>query len=591
MLLNVLVSPVILEPLGRTLAWLLSLRDGQGRIVCPWHKVEHTGKSAGVIGLALALRTHDPDANREELLGVAVEQARRLVANLVNEPDSPCYTFRPGRHDPFNCSNSVIDGGACSDALAQLVREAGDELEAADRDAFRAASLQHARTYLRYAVLDKEVPAQRAWGLVGLAGAWSLENDEDLSRAAIEAVGVLEGVQFPDGAYPYHPIEWGGEHAGSADASAFYQSRVTAFLLEALQMLGRDPLDPIFSPPLRRGLAFLRALQGPDGRKCGLVEAKPWYWGAPYEVASHPFDVFALARGHALFGGTELAVAAARAFHAWSDHVSAKGVPSSHKPSEQAGESYQCPVFWAGHAAWIARCVPELDRALALADTQEAPSSSASLDLQVAHFPDVDLVRLEDSSVVAWVRGGRPEGNVHHGSPHGGLLQVVRKSDGQDLLVRRRHAAAQEGEWTGTSGMFSVGRGLSSGARELRFSLWLARTDLRAGNVARALARPFKVLREGVLAFGSPVCSTAFDRAPELETFSDGVQLRSHLARRDGSRIEHSAIERTFRVGGDGLLVEERLKDPSPVRGLAYHVPSRAQDIERDEHTLRYRLS
>ena len=198
MLPIVLVSPAILEPLGRTLAWLLSLRDGQGRIVCPWHKVEHTGKSAGVIGLALALRTHDPDANREELLGVAVEQARRLVANLVNEPDSPCYTFRPGRHDPFNCSNSVIDGGACSDALAQLVREAGDELDEKDRDSFQAASLLHARTYLRYAVLDKGVPAQRAWGLAGLAGAWSLENDEDLSRAAIEAVGVLGSTSLRD---------------------------------------------------------------------------------------------------------------------------------------------------------------------------------------------------------------------------------------------------------------------------------------------------------------------------------------------------------------------------------------------------------
>ena len=60
-----LVSPAILEPLGRTLSWLLSLRDGEGRILCPQHRVEHTGKSAGVIGLALALREHDPDADRD----------------------------------------------------------------------------------------------------------------------------------------------------------------------------------------------------------------------------------------------------------------------------------------------------------------------------------------------------------------------------------------------------------------------------------------------------------------------------------------------------------------------------------------------
>ncbi len=559
--------------------------------MCPQHKVEHTGKTAGVIGLALGLRAHDPEADRAELLGVAVEQARRLVLNLVNEPDSPCYTFRPGRHDPFNCSNSVIDGGACSDALAQLVREAGDELSPADRESFQAASLCHARTYLRYAVLDKGIPAQRAWGLVGLAGACSLEGDVDLEKAAIEAVGVLEGVQFDDGAYPYHPKEWGGEHAGSADASAFYQSRVTGFLLESLRLLGRDPLDPIFAPPLRRGLSFLRALQGPDGRKCGLVEAKPWYWGAAYEVASHPFDVFALSRGHALFGGVELAVAAACAFRSWAKHVSPEGVLASHVDGVGRGESYQCPVFWAGHAAWIARCIPELDRALAVADTHEPTDPESSLDLQVTHFPVANLVRLEDAAVVAWVRGERPPGNVHHGSPHGGLLQVVRKSDGKDLLERQRHAIAQEAEWSSKGGLFSLARGLRSGARELRFSLWLARADARAGELWRGVRRPFEMFKRGVLAFGSGEASTAFDREPELQSFADGVSLSSGLARRDGSASAGPRFSRSFRLAGDGLLVEEKLLDPKPMRGLVYRIPVAAEDIERSDRVLRYKLS
>ena len=586
-----LVSPAILDPLRRSLAWLLSLRDPEGKIVCPQHKVEHTGKTAGVIGLALALRVHDPEADRAELLGVAVEQARRLVLNLVNEPNSPCYTFRPGRHDPFNCSNSVIDGGACADALAQLVREAGDELSPADRESFQAASLRHARTYLRYAVLDKGIPAQRAWGLVGLAGACSLESDVDLEKAAIEAVGVLEGVQLADGAYPYHPKEWGGEHPGSADVSAFYQSRVTGFLLESLRLLGRDPLDPIFASPLRRGLSFLRALQGPDGRKCGLVEAKPWYWGAAYEVASHPFDVFALSRGYALFGGVEFAVAAARSFRSWAKHVSPDGVLASHVDGVGREESYQGPVFWAGHAAWIARCIPELDRALAVADTQEPTDPESSLDLQVTHFPVASLVRLEDAAIVAWVRGERPPGNVHHGSPHGGLLQVVRKSDGRDLLERQRHAIPQEAEWSAKGGFFSLFRGLRSGARELRFSLWLARTDARAGRLWRGLKRPFEMFKRGVVAFGSGNSSTAFDREQELHSFADGVSLSSGLARRDGSASAGPRFSRSFRLAGDGLLVEEKLLDPKPMRGLIYRIPAAAEDVERNDRVLRYKLS
>ena len=68
--------------LARSLDWLLSLRDEQGRILCPEHRVEHTGKSAGAIVTALVLARRDPD-RRRELVEVALQQGRRLVANLV----------------------------------------------------------------------------------------------------------------------------------------------------------------------------------------------------------------------------------------------------------------------------------------------------------------------------------------------------------------------------------------------------------------------------------------------------------------------------------------------------------------------------
>src|SRR5437867_3615458 len=307
------VREEILEPTRRTLLWLAGLRDRDARILCPEHKVEHTGKSAYAIVSACELLALDPGRDPDYLRGLALGQARRLLANLVREGTSPCHTFRPGWHDPFNCSNSIIDGGASSDALAHLVKSLGPSLAADDRERFAAASLLHARTYLRYAVLDKGIPAQRAWGLTGLAGAFSLEKDAELERAAIEAVAALESIQHRDGSYPYHPVEWGAEHPGASDVSAFYQSRTTGFLCHALALLGRDPADPLFRGPLERGLQFLLALSAPDGTKCGLVEAKPWYWGGPYEVASHPFDVHALCTGWRLFGQEACADAAVRA--------------------------------------------------------------------------------------------------------------------------------------------------------------------------------------------------------------------------------------------------------------------------------------
>ena len=583
------VSERVLAPLQRVLRWLLSLRDDEGRVICPVHKVEHTGKSAYVALLAARLAALDPSCDRAALIAAARQQGRRLVDNLVREGTSPCHTFRPGRHDPFNCSNSVIDGGACSDALAALVRELGAELPAEEREAFAAASLLHARTYLRYAVLDKGVPAQRAWGLTGLAGAHTLEADPLLEGAALEAVGLLEGVQHEDGSYPYHPLEWGAGHLGASDVSSYYQSRVTAFLLHSLEALGRDPADKHLRGPLLRGLDFLLALQGPDGVKCGLVEAKPWYWGAAYEVASHPFDVAALALGWRHWGRPRHAQGAAQAFRAWVEHLDEQGAPTSHHPGPGRGLSYQCPNFWAAHAAWIARVAPELDSAL---DVAPAPvATPGAIDLGVSWFPQAQLARVEDGCVVAWIRGARPGFNVNHGSPHGaGLIRAVRRSDSSELVPRCRLGGHNQGEWSGKRGLPSLGRGLRSGGGELRFSLWVARTQLRAGRGGEALRTPLRAMGRGVLAFAHSRVGSSFELAPQLAVLPDGVRLIGALAHRDGTPVAGSRVERSFRVEGDGLEVSDSCTAPG-VRGLTYAVPQAAQGVVREGDKLCYRLA
>lgn len=583
----------LLRPLRRSLDWMLSLRDRQGRILCPEHGVEHTGKSAGALLTAVRLVVDGDPAEREALVAVAVQQGRRLVGNLVREGTSPCHTFRPGRHDPFNCSNSVIDGGAASDALAELVLVLGPQLETADREAFQHASVLHARTYLRYAVLDKGVPAQRAWGLTGLAGAHALEPDEEFERAGMEAVGVLEGIQHPDGSYPYHPLAWGAPHAGSADVSSYYQSRVSAFLMFALERFGRDPTDPMFATPILRGLDFLLALQGPDGIKVGLVEAKPWYWGATYEVASHPFDIYALARAATLYGRPRAGAAALRAYRAWSEHLDARGAPRSHLQGPGRSRSYQCPVFWAGHASWIARALPDLERAAAASDRPEPPGGTGTgIDLSVRYFPNAGLGRLEDGHVVAWIRGPRPPFTVHHGSPHGaGLLRVVRKGDGAELLERCPLGGHQAAEWSGHAGLPSLARGWAGGGSELRFSSWIARTHLRAGRRGEALRTPLETLKRGVLAFGSARVSSAFYLVPEVRVRADGIELVGGLAWRGGRAVPGARLARSFQVDGEGLVVGESLQAKGSARGLRYQVPRQARDVALREGHAAYRLA
>ena len=54
----------LVEPVRRVLGWLLGLRDAHGHIVCPEHRIEHTGKNAGAIVIACELARSGADLVR-----------------------------------------------------------------------------------------------------------------------------------------------------------------------------------------------------------------------------------------------------------------------------------------------------------------------------------------------------------------------------------------------------------------------------------------------------------------------------------------------------------------------------------------------
>ncbi len=582
------VQPSLRQPLERVLAWMVSQDRGDGALICSKHRVEHTGKSAGAIVLACELAQSgapDPD----QLMAVALTQGRRLVSQLQREGQSTCFTFRPGRHDPYNCSNNVIDGGACSDALAQLLTTFGDRLTTHERERFEHACVLHAQTYLRYAVTDKPIPAQRAWAMTGVAGAAHLSDHEVLHLAVEEGARGLALDQHADGSYPYHPLGAGAPHAGASDVSSYYQGRVTAFLMHSLERVGVTLADSVHAPGIRRGLDFLVSLYGPDGHKCSPVEAKPWYWAGPGEVVSHPFDVYALARGWRVFGQADYGRAALAAQRAWVRGLDPTGRPLARQASG-GREDYQCSLFWAAHASWAARALPDLEAIHAVQLDSEGSAQS------VRAFEQASLFRLEDERVVAWVRGARPGRNAMHGSPHGaGLVRVVSKSTGTELLRRSMSgdpaSSSTPGEWCARVGVGSFRRGLGAGAGDLRFSLWLARAAWRAGTPGQALREPLRSLRTGVLAFASPLARSDFDLQPSCRTLDRGVQIESHLCHADGTAVRGSRLIRRFQLGEQGLEVDDQLKERGAARAVSYAVPSGAREVQREEGRIRYRLA
>lgn len=571
----------------------MSHRDGRtGALLCRDHKIEHTGKSAGAVVLAVELAKWSSDGDRDELFAIAREQCERIVSRLEREGDSTCFTFRPGRHDPYNCSNSVIDGGACSDALASCVMAFGARLTTEERERFTHAAVLHAQTYLRYAIVDKGVPAQCAWAMTGAAQAFRLSGHEVLRYVCQFGAERIAKIQRADGSMPYHPVRLGAAHPGAEDASAYYHSRVHAFMdfaLGAVRAEGANDAPPDHG--FAKGLDFLHGLQGPDGIKVGGVEAKPWYWGGRYEVVSHPFDIAAFAAEWRRTGSVRAQSAMLRSWRAWLSHLLPNGEPTSHLPGfDGTGvrrDSYQCSFFWASHACWIARCLPELAAALD-AEFAVAPGRGEPV---ARYFADVDLVRLDSESLSVWIRGKRPPGNAFHGSPvGGGIIRVHDTEAGKDLFCARPFERRPVAAWSGRRGGLRPVRGWREGKGELKFSGWIMRNRWRGGARVKALLEPLRTARRAILDPAASTVSTAFDRDPELTLGPEGeVRMISTFAHRGGEG-GFGRVERVMRMTTLGLDVEERCVDAGGTGGLWFRAPERGIVHSETNHEVRYSI-
>ena len=574
-------------PVQRVLHWMMRQVSSAGVLTCPEHGIEHTGKNAGAVVMACELAGLGV-GDTEELFAFAKQQSLRIAGRLEREGDSTCWTFRPGRHDPFNCSNSVIDGGACSAALGTFLERFGERLTAEEFEVLQSACVLHAQTYLRYAAFDKGIAAQRAWALTGVAKAFGQSGHEVLRFATIEGARDICGMMHADGSFAYHPLAQKPGHEGASDVSAFYQSRPTAFVLFALETVGEDPAASEWAGPLVKQLRFLAALYGPGGLKVGGMEAKPWYHGAEYEVASHPFDVYALARGARLFGDADLARAALGSFDAWAEHLSSDGHPQSHKPGPGRGRSYQCTTFWAGHTEWMARAIADLAW---IAEQGLAQGASPVVEPTLTWFENAQLARLEDACVVAWVRGSRPSNNLDHGSRVGGcLLRVVDKQNGQELLRRSVLGWNHEGEWQLSTGWFSLARAWVLNKEELRFSVWKARNARRTRGWIAAGGQLMYAMGYGIFGFATAWASSAFASRATLTRQGTGVKLQSGLSRPGGEACSGFKIEREFLVDGHGLLVVESVLEGELKGKRDYRLPAHAEEVSVEASRVSYRL-
>jgi len=548
-----------------------------GSAICPRHRVEHTGKLVygALIDMALWRYTRE-----EESLSRAIARVMRTVDMLGEDPGSHVPIFLPGRVDPRNASTNAIDGGACADVLATLLEEVPQAFSESERQRTTEALVKHVDGYLRHAARERPITAQRLWAATGVARAARLMQRDDWREDALAGCRTALGELAPDGVAPYIPEHSDHcTHEGLADVSGFYHSRTPGFVLYVHDVLG-EPLDAWCTERITAALDALVAMGDGNGRKVIHNEAKAWYWQSDYEVASHPFDAYALHTGARLLDLPVYRGAAGRAMAEWVAHLSVlDGAACSHHGS---GVNFQCPVFWSAHGAWVTHII---------ADVPLRATASEPRDIDLAQS---GLLHIERPRYTAVLRGSRRRSsNLFGCDAGGGTLQSLvvrddpRKTQGHERVPLRRFVVDRPGSFRfrprGGPGRLANFVALCKAWRsDLRFRLFLAKVEWDARRWIAALAYPFRHILARCWTDASPWFAAHRDVSTTHHYDGTEVVFEGGLADWAGERAKGITTQRTYRFEQDAVLLQDVFV-ASDARGtLRYRIPEYLSDVSID---------
>lgn len=576
--------------------FLWNLSGSDGKLVCPKHYTEHTGKNAYSIITDLFLYRQ---TGEEKYLERARRRALRVVGNLVIDPENGKYIFYPGRLGKRNMSNSVIDSGGATDSLSELLLQYGNRLKPEERKKIQDAVFKNSETYLKEAVWKKELPDQRLWGASGLASAYKIFKKPEWKEACLKSIERTLSQQWEDGTLPYHP-NWKeyGLTSNHEETTPFYHSRQIGFIFHILDCLGESP--ELYRKNLEKAGNVFLAMYAPSGKKIMALETKRWYWFGQYEAAASGFDLYALMRLAEFTGEEKYLELAGRVWDLLQKHQQKDGgIVAQLGP----GYDFQCQIFWNCHLAWLTRVI-EFMRPM-------RPGLINSKRDILTFFDANGIIRYESPAYVALWRGKKRPIDPLYGPYLGGgsllyfgrprnttsTAAIVSIRGEKDLrYATAPNPASLPGAAQETVKVDIRGRSENGWENVIKVEEWQEKIPLnfwfRRGRGWSPIRSSKFILREKsnlkallyylyveILALNFPgiwrrtkdlilklwgsgrgVYSSAWCTEPRFEKQGESLIFSLHPATRDGKELESVSIRRRYTPEADKLLVEEEIE-------------------------------
>ncbi|KKR82044.1 MAG: hypothetical protein UU28_C0015G0010 [Parcubacteria group bacterium GW2011_GWD2_40_9] len=523
-----------------------------GSLICPKHKIEHSGKNVYSIIVDTVLFKILKD---EKYFLRAKKRTLRTIKNLIQDPETGSWIFWPGRLDGRNMSNSVIDSGACSDALSFFYLECGNLLSNEEVNKIKDAVFKNCDSYLKDACVKKEVTNQRLWGGAGLATAYKIFKKKEWADALMASVEKSLKEVWNDGIVPYHSYHKEYKiYKGIYDTTPFYHSRHFVFIDYILECLGINAEQ--HKSLLLKISDVIIGMYGNNGIKNINFETKRWYFLSDYEIASNAYDIYALVRSYELSDNELYLRYAKESFLQLQKHQLSDGGIVDHFGKI---DNFQCRIFWNANCAWLARLLLQNKDTIAKWSKDKKCNNEEFLWL---YFECGDFFKFKNKNYTAILRGKKQPQSVMWGPRVGGgsLLGFYPNSKEENILVFK--------EWGSDDPLnfyIRVKNGnklrlfLRENRKDLREALYFIFVELKALNLRTVLVRVKDFFVKVYKNYSEIASHFACDVATLVDKNKNRIIFDVVPSRRNGEHLDEVSLKRNYFFETDRIKVKEIL--------------------------------